>query len=81
MPARAIERAVHGETRRLDAGEIGGRLFFNVAGVGLDAHVAALVSTRAGHRGLMPYLKASGRVLLRYTPVDYTIGTGGEHAP
>ena len=52
-------------------------LFFNVAGIGIDAHVAALVSTRVRHRGLLPYLSASARDLLRYQPVDYTIEIDG----
>lgn len=79
--ARAIERAIHGEARRVDAGELGGRLFFNVAGVGLDARVAASVSARVDRRGLIPYLEASGRELLRCKPVDYTIATGGRIFP
>lgn len=77
-PARAIERALRASPRCVDAGELGGRLFFNVAGIGLDAHVAALVSTRVHHRGLLPYLKASAADLLKYQPVDYTIEIGGK---
>ena len=45
-PAQAIERALRATLDVVDAGELGDRLFFNVAGIGLDAHVAALVSTR-----------------------------------
>jgi YegS/Rv2252/BmrU family lipid kinase len=76
-PARAIERAIGATVRHIDAGELGGRLFLNVAGVGLDAHVAALVSTLLNHRGLLPYLKASAADLLRYTPVDYAVTADG----
>lgn len=72
-PAHAIERALGAKPRRIDAGELGDRLFFNVAGIGLDAHVAALVSTRMRYRGLLPYLTASAGDLLRYRPVDYTV--------
>ena len=72
-PSAAIERAIRSEARTIDAGELGGRLFLNIAGIGLDAHVAALVSTRVNHRGLLPYLKASAGDLLRYKPADYTI--------
>ena len=61
----------------VDAGELGDRVFFNVAGIGLDAHVAALVSTRVHHRGLLPYLKASAGDLLRYRPVEYTVAVDG----
>lgn len=76
-PAQAIERAIRATGRQVDAGELGDRLFFNVAGIGLDAHVAALVSTRINHRGLLPYLKASAGDLLRYAPVDYTVTADG----
>ena len=82
-PAGAIERAMRATARRVDAGELGDRLFFNVAGIGLDAHVAAVVSTRVHHRGLLPYLKASAGDLLRYKPVEYTIDIDGRttHTP
>ena len=63
--------------RIVDAGELGDHLFFNVAGIGLDAHVAALVTTRVRHRGLLPYLKASAGDLMRYQPVEYTITVDG----
>ena len=76
-PARAIERAVRSKPRLVDAGEIGDRVFFNVAGIGIDAHVAALVSTRVHHRGLLPYLSASAGDLLRYQPVEYALSIDG----
>jgi len=76
-PSLAIERAVRTPARIIDAGELGEHLFFNVAGVGLDAHVAALVSTRVRHRGLLPYIKASFGDLVHYTAADYTIDIDG----
>src|SRR5262249_14008697 len=39
-PSAAFEVAFSGRQRAIDAGEIAERLFFNVAGVGLDARVA-----------------------------------------
>ena len=77
-PAKAIEHALRAEARVVDAGELGGHLFFNVAGIGLDAHVAALVTTRVHHRGLLPYLRASAGDLMRYQPVEYSITVEGE---
>jgi diacylglycerol kinase (ATP) len=76
-PAKAIEHALRANARIVDAGELGDHLFFNVAGIGLDAHVAALVTTRIRHRGLLPYLKASAGDLIRYPPVEYTITVDG----
>jgi YegS/Rv2252/BmrU family lipid kinase len=76
-PAMAIERAIRSPVRRVDVGELGHHLFFNVAGIGLDAHVAALVATRTHDRGLLPYLRAGLGDLLRYRAVDYTIDVQG----
>ena len=76
-PALAIEHALSAKPRSVDAGELGEHLFFNVAGIGLDAHVAALVTTRVHHRGLMPYLSATAGDLLRYRPVEYTLEMEG----
>lgn len=76
-PGEAVAHALRASVRHVDAGELGDRLFFNVAGIGLDAHVAALVSTRVHHRGLLPYLKASTGDLIRYQPSEYTIETDG----
>ena len=76
-PVRAIARAVQATPRRVDAGELGDRVFFNVAGIGLDAHVAALVSTRVHHRGFLPYLKGVAGDLVRYRPVEYAISGDG----
>lgn len=76
-PARAIEHAIRAPVRRIDVGELGEHLFFNVAGIGLDAHVAALLSTRVRHRGLLPYVRASLGDLVSYRPVDYRIEADG----
>jgi diacylglycerol kinase (ATP) len=77
-PAMAIEHALRSKPRVIDAGELGDHVFINVAGIGLDAHVAALVTTRVHHRGLFPYLKASAGDLMRYRPIEYTITIDGK---
>jgi diacylglycerol kinase (ATP) len=76
-PARAIEHAIRSKARQIDVGELGDHLFFNIAGIGLDAHVAALLSTRVRHRGLLPYVKASLSDLISYRPLDYRIEADG----
>jgi YegS/Rv2252/BmrU family lipid kinase len=77
-PSQAIAHAIGSPARAIDAGELGEHLFFNVAGIGQDAHIAALVSTRVHHRGLLPYVKATLGDLLRYRAVDYTIEVDGQ---
>jgi len=76
-PAQAIERAINAKVRQIDAAELGNRLFFNIAGVGLDAHVAALVATRVNHRGLLPYATAVIGDLVRFRPTEYWIEADG----
>ena len=77
QPDRALARALRAAPRSIDAGEIGGRLFFNLAGVGFDAHVASCFDRDlAEGRGFAGYLRISARELLRYRPARYRIGGG-----
>jgi YegS/Rv2252/BmrU family lipid kinase len=73
-PERAIIRAVGATPRRMDVGELGGRLFVNVAGIGLDAHVAAEFNADSNkRRGFVSYLYIGLRTLFTYSPAVYTI--------
>ena len=74
-PVRALETALRGRPRRIDAGELGGRLFFNVAGVGIDAHVAAAFNTLS-HRGGFAYFQTAWCEVARYEPRVYTVRAG-----
>jgi diacylglycerol kinase (ATP) len=79
--ASALSCALDGADLSVDGGEIGGRLFFNVAGVGLDAHVAWLFDTAAAKgRGLAGYVKVTAQTLWRYEAADYQIEADGRHA-
>lgn len=75
-PERAIAGALGARPRPIDAGELGGRLFVNIAGIGFDADVAARFD-RTGNRrrGWLAYAAISGRALLTYAPTEYTIVT------
>lgn len=71
---RALEVAARGTPRVIDAGEVNGALFFNVAGVGLDAAIAARFATRGvQHRGLLGYLKLTTRALLQFAAQPYDL--------
>lgn len=73
-PARAIAAAMDGHAHAIDAGRMAGRHFFNIAGVGFDARVAALFNARgAGARGAWPYLMIGVREGCTYCAVDYTV--------
>jgi diacylglycerol kinase (ATP) len=75
----ALRAALSGATRRIDAGELDGSLFFNLAGIGLDARIAARFAARgAGRRGLRAYAAITLTELLRYRPVPYVLEHDGE---
>ena len=76
-PERAIATAARGIDRVIDMGEVGGRLFVNLAGVGLDASVAGVFSQLAG-RGVLRYILATLSQVFRYDAEVYTITAGGE---
>ena len=73
-PDAALRVALEGRDLVMDAGELDGRLFFNVAGIGLDARVAhqfaagGLVS-----RGFRRYFAITARELFTYDPDVHTI--------
>ena len=82
----AFEVAATGGVRRIDAGELDGSLFFNVAGIGLDARIAARMASPGARRGLLGYIQATLGELGGYEPVCYTIRdakdvTGHSHMP
>jgi diacylglycerol kinase (ATP) len=73
-PRAAIEVAIGGRERRIDVGELDGRLFFNIAGIGFDAVVAELFNTRGqGRRGLGPYVRLALREAFRYRALRYSV--------
>lgn len=73
----AFAVAVNGRERWIDAGEIDGRLFFNVAGVGFDATVARAFN-RVARRGLPAYIWTSLREAMQYEPAQYQVNSGGD---
>jgi diacylglycerol kinase (ATP) len=73
-PELAIADAVAAEPRLMDVGEIEGRYFVNIAGIGFDAHVASQFNTPGNQRrGLMGYARISLRALRSYVPGVYRI--------
>jgi YegS/Rv2252/BmrU family lipid kinase len=73
----AIAEALSAEPRRIDIGDLDGRLFVNIAGIGFDAQVAAEFNDRAnGRRGLANYLAITLRALRSYAAAEYRITAG-----
>jgi diacylglycerol kinase (ATP) len=78
-PATAIADAFDAPAHRIDAGLMDGRPFFNIAGIGFDARVAALFNARAaGSRGGWPYIAIGVREGCRYGAVDYVVTLDAE---
>ena len=63
--------------RTIDAGELGGRLFFNVAGLGFDAAVARTSNRSRRRRGLLRYGMTAARLLPTYRSQTYEIDVDG----
>jgi YegS/Rv2252/BmrU family lipid kinase len=78
----ALGVAVQGITRLVDAGDINGRLFFNVSGLGFDAHVANLFATQSrSRRGLSSYIVAGAREFFTYPAVSCSVRADGAGFP
>ena len=80
QPSDAIDVAITGRDRRVDAGEIDGRLFFNIAGIGFDAVVAEQfnLSGTLGNRGMGPYVRIGVLEIFRYRAATYRVTLDGE---
>ncbi len=77
-PDEALSVALGGEDRVVDVGEVNGRVFFNVAGIGFDAHVAErFANAPVPVRGLAAYAAATLSELFHYTPQRYTVRRDG----
>jgi YegS/Rv2252/BmrU family lipid kinase len=78
-PQQAIAEALAARPRQIDAGQLGERTFFSVAGIGFDAHVAACFDRDvSGRRGLSTYARIVSRELFRYRSLAYRISGNGD---
>jgi YegS/Rv2252/BmrU family lipid kinase len=80
QPDDAIRVAICGRDRAIDAGEINGRLFFNIAGIGIDAVIAEQFNAQGelGRRGLGPYVRIGLRECFTYEGRHYKVRLDGE---
>lgn len=77
-PAAAFRIAFEGRARLIDGGELDGRWFFNLAGIGLDARVAhRFAESGLQRRGFTRYLELTARELFTFDPPALTIGADG----
>lgn len=74
-PERAVLDAMAASPRAIDAGEIDGHLFFSVAGIGFDEHIATCFEhDTSGRRGFATYARIAICELLGYRPQSYRVG-------
>ena len=74
----ALESAI---ARRMDVGQINGKPFLNVAGVGFDAFVGWVfhrAGRKGGRRGIFTYVRMSLRLLRLYEAPEVTLELPGE---
>jgi len=72
----AIANALAATPQPMDVGEIEGRLFANIAGIGVDAFVASRFSL-ARRRGFLGYIGITAKALATYVPTRYRITSDG----
>ncbi len=78
-PDDALDIALAGRDRDIDAGQIEGRRFFNVAGIGFDAAMAADFNRLGGdRRGPLRYAGVVARALFGYRAGHYSIEADGQ---
>lgn len=77
-PLLALRVALEGHSRLIDAGELDGHLFFNIAGIGLDARVAhRFAEGGLERRGFLRYLELAAREVASFTPHEYALTADG----
>jgi diacylglycerol kinase (ATP) len=73
-PGRALEAALTGTDRLIDVGDLNGRPFVNIAGIGFDGHIAhEFHALKQGKRGALPYLTIGLRSVWGYRPATYRV--------
>lgn len=74
---KAILRLNKLHITRIDSGNFNGRKFFNMAGIGFDAHISALFA-REAKRGLKGYVKKTLSEIAEYRSARYHIEIDGK---
>ena len=77
-PAEAFHVVFDGHPRLIDAGELDGHLFFNIAGLGLDARIAhRFAEGGLERRGFVRYLELAAREVVSFVPQEYALTADG----
>jgi diacylglycerol kinase (ATP) len=80
-PAAALELAARGVDFRMDAGRVDDSIFFNIAGIGVDAIIAARFAERGlRQRGPLGYFQLGITELMRYRAQMYAFSIDRERS-
>lgn len=73
----AIKNINNGRVETIDAGQLNGKYFFNMAGMGFDAHISEVFS-HDKKRGFGAYIKSSFKEITNYKSETYRINIDGK---
>lgn len=76
-PVKAIQTLSAGHVEVIDSATLNGRPFFNMAGMGFDAHIAEVFS-HDKKRGFITYIKSSFEEINKYKPEFYQLEIDGK---
>lgn len=74
---KAIKTLGSGHIEAIDSGRLNGRPFFNMAGMGFDAHISEVFS-HGKKRGFLTYIKSSFEEISKYKPQPYHLEIDGK---
>lgn len=76
-PVKAIKGLSLGHVEVIDSAKLNGQPFFNMAGMGFDAHISEVFS-HGEKRGFFTYIKSSMQEIARYKPQIYHLEIDGK---
>lgn len=74
---KAIQTLGTGKTVSIDSAKLNGQSFFNMAGMGFDAHISEVFS-HTKKRGFITYIKSSIKEVISYKPQNYHLEIDGK---
>lgn len=74
---QAIKTLSTGHIEAIDSGKLNGKYFFNMAGMGFDAHISEVFS-HTKKRGFISYIKSSIQEIAKYKAQLYLINIDGK---
>jgi len=74
---QAIKTLNTGNIESIDTAKLNGKPFFNMAGMGFDAHISEVFS-HTKKRGFISYIKSSIQEIARYKPQRYHLAIDGK---